>query len=228
MSPVYLSTAYLAPVQYYNKLLSYESVVIEAYENYVKQTYRNRCMIATANGVQSLTIPVEKSAMPNHELSIVNCQLSIIKDIRIADHGNWQHNHWNALVSAYGQSPFFEYYRDDFAPFYNHKFRYLFDWNEQLRLTVCELLDIHPHVSFSTGYDVDVPNDFRESINPRHPATDHSFDPQPYYQVFREKHGFIPNLSIVDLLFNMGPEAVIVIKESSPFQHTVQDADGGD
>ena len=214
MSPVYLSTAYLAPVQYYNKLLSYESVVIEAYENYVKQTYRNRCMIATANGVQSLTVPVEKPASSNHELSIVNCQLSIIKDIRIADHGNWQHTHWNALVSAYGQSPFFDYYRDDFAPFYLRKYRFLFDLNEQLRLTVCELLDIHPIVDLSTGYDIDVPNDFRESICPRHPATDLSFNPQPYYQVFREKHGFIPNLSIVDLLFNMGPESVFVLQHS--------------
>ena len=204
MSTVYLSTAYLAPVQYYCKLISYGLVAMEANENYPKQTYRNRCMIAAANGIQTLSIPIES---PKTE----KCPT---KDIRISEHGNWRHIHWHALVSAYGMSPFFEYYEDDFAPFYHQKYHYLFDFNERLQLTICELLDIHPNIKYTTEYLPEVANDFRTTICPRHPADDNSFHPQPYYQVFREKHGFIPNLSIVDLLFNMGPEATIILVKS--------------
>ena len=204
MTTVYLSTAYLAPVQYYCKLISYESVRMETNENYVKQTYRNRCMIATANGIQLITVPIEN---PQTEKCLT-------KDIRISDHGNWQHIHWNALVSAYGMSPFFEYYEDDFVPFYRQKHHFLFDFNEQLRVIICELLDISPKIDYTAEYLHDVTDDFRTTIRPRQPVEDHSFNPNPYYQVFREKHGFLPNLSIVDLLFNMGPEAAMVLKES--------------
>ena len=198
---VFLSTAYLAPVQYYSKLVSYKTVWIETCETYPKQTYRNRCMIATANGIQSLSVPVEH---PETEKCLT-------KDIRISDHGNWQHIHWNALVSGYGMSPFFEYYEDDFAPFYRQKYRFLIDFNEQLRSTICELLDIHPDVSYTTEYHPEIADDFRTAIRPRQPVVDNTFMPKPYYQVFREKHGFLPNLSIIDLLFNMGPEAVMVL-----------------
>jgi hypothetical protein len=204
MATIYLSTAYLAPVQYYCKLISFDTVMIEANENYVKQTYRNRCMIATANGIQALSIPIEN---PNTD----KCP---IKDIRISDHGKWRHLHWQALVSAYGMSPYFEYYQDDFAPFYKRNYQFLFDFNEQLRLMICELLDIRPNVNFTDIYNATVTNDFREIIRPKHTGIDDSFEPQPYYQVFREKHGFLPNLSIVDLLFNRGPEAVLVLQNS--------------
>ena len=204
MSTVYLSTAYLAPVQYYCKLISYESVMMEACENYLKQTYRNRCMIAVANGIQPLSVPIENPKTDK----------CLTKDIRISDHGNWQHIHWNALVAAYGMSPFFEYYENDFTPFYVQKYHFLFDFNEKLRLTICSLLDIHPEINYTTEYLPDVTDDFRTTIRPKQPVEDYSFDPQVYYQVFKEKYGFLPNLSIVDLLFNMGPEAMIVLKES--------------
>lgn len=207
MEPVYLSTAYLAPVQYYCKLFGYAADVrIEKAENYVKQTYRNRCTIGAAGGPLSLSVPIVKPEG-------LKCPT---KDIRISDHGNWRHLHWNALVSAYHMSPFFEYYEEDFAPFYQRKYTFLFDFNEQLRETVCRLLALEPKVSYTETYLAEVANDFRESIRPRGPVPDAAFTPKPYYQVFREKYGFQPNLSIVDLVFNMGPEAILVLRDSIP------------
>lgn len=204
MNTVYLSSAYLAPVQYYCKLLQYQGVKIEKAENYLKQTYRNRCVIVGANGPLTLSVPIEKP-------ETLKCQT---KDIRISDHGNWRHLHWNALVSAYGTSPFFEYYQDDFAPFYERKFGFLFDFNEALRELICSLLDITPQISYTEVYLPEVEHDFRMVISPKSKTEDPAFSPAPYYQVFRDKHGFLPNQSIVDLLFNMGPEGLLVLQQS--------------
>ena len=201
MSVAYLSTAFLGSVQYYSKLISFDEIRIETEEYYPKQTYRNRCLIAVANGIQALTVPVEK---PN-ALKVPT------RDIRISEHGNWRHLHWNALVSAYNMSPFFEYYADDIRPFYEKKYAFLIDYNESLQTTICNLLDINPKIIQTKKYEPLVENDFRNVIDPRHPLPDEAFIPRPYYQVFREKHGFLPNLSIVDLLFNMGPESILIL-----------------
>jgi hypothetical protein len=202
MSTTCLSTAYLAPIQYFSKLAVYDTIYLETEENYPKQTYRNRCHIASANGLQTLTVPVEKPATLK----------APTRDIRISNHGNWRKLHWNAFLSAYNLSPFFEYYADDFHPFYKKNFRYLLDFNGSLQETICNLLDIHPNIIPTATYQYEVENDFRQAIDPRHSLPDTKFTPRPYYQVFREKHGFLPNLSIVDLLFNMGPEAIFYLK----------------
>ena len=211
-----LSTTYFGPVQWYQKLYRADEAWIERHETFQKQTYRNRCVIATTQGTQVLTVPVERG----------NSQL--IKDIRISDHGNWRHLHWNALQSAYGDSPFFMYYEDDLRPFFEQRWDYLFDFNEAIREKLCELLDIQPTVHYTTAYQKPPffaskasklertlhPSpftDYRESINPKHPAPDPDFTPRRYYQVYEAKHGFQPNLSIVDLLFNMGPEAIFYL-----------------
>ena len=205
MLPVYLATAYLGPVQYYCKLFHYAAVHIETAENYPKQTYRNRCLVAGANGPLCLSVPVEKKESPK-------CPT---RDIRISAHGNWQRLHWNAIASAYNASPFFEYYADDFLPFYEKgKYCFLLDFNERLRELVCGLLDVHPRVSYTSAYAHTVANDFRETIRPRRPGEDPGFRPQAYYQVFGRKTGFLPNLSIIDLLFNMGPEALCILRSS--------------
>lgn len=207
--PALLSSAYFAPIQWYQKLNRYDVCLIEQHDHFVKQTYRNRCVIATVNGVQTLSIPVEK-------FDDVKCEM---KDVRISDHDNWRHQHWNALLSAYGESPFFEYYQDDIRPFYEKKWKFLFDFNMEITHTLCELLDIQsdirPTEEFlpmdKTGETALPYADFREVIRPKRPLADADFVPKPYYQVYEQKIGFQPNLSILDLLFNMGNESIFYL-----------------
>lgn len=206
---IYLSSAYLAPVHYYAKLYEYRAARIEQYDHYLKQTYRNRCLIATASGPLALSVPTEKP------LSL-KC---LMKDIRISDHGNWRHLHWNAIESAYGNTPFFEYYQDDFRPFYEKKYPFLFDFNLQLCRMICSLIDIHPELLPTGEYKQEFAgheHDFRETIHPKKEFSraDPCFIPQSYYQVFETRYGFLPNLSVIDLLFNMGPESLPVLQRS--------------
>lgn len=205
---VYLTSAYWAPVEYYAKLCVADKAYIERYDNYVKQTYRNRCVIAATDGPLALTIPTEKSAT-------AKCPM---KNVRISDHGNWRHMHWNAFVSSYRNSPFFEYYADDFRGFYEKKYSFLWDFNQEICNLVCELIDIHPQMEGTSEYRTELAlneQDFRDRIHPKKDfkVEDPTFHAEPYYQVFKEKFGFLPNLSIADLLFNMGPESLIVLQK---------------
>ena len=207
MSTALLQTTYFGPIQWYQKLCRYDQTLIEQYDSYQKQTYRNRCVIATANGLQALTVPVE------HDTLNIKNEILKVKDLRISDHNNWRRIHWNALQSAYNESPFFDYYADDIRLFFEKKYEFLVDFNEAIRQTVCNLLDIHPQVSYTTDFsrqpsDID---DYREVINAKHPQPDEDFQPRRYWQVFEGKHGFQANLSILDLLFNMGNEAVFYL-----------------
>ena len=197
-------------MQWYQKLHRAEHVWMEQWESFQKQTYRNRCLIATTQGIQALTIPVDRPSTVNY-----------IKDIRVSDHGNWRHLHWNALQSAYGESPFFDYYQDDIRPFFEQRWDFLLDFNEAIRVKMCELIDIQPKVSLTDSWSdishssLHTPHssiiDLRETIRPKHPGADLDFEAKPYYQVYRQKHGFLPNLSILDLLFNMGPESIFYL-----------------
>lgn len=212
-----LSTAYLGPIQYYAKLFGHATAIEERCDHYVKQTYRNRCIIATADGALPLTIPVE--GRPKSE---GGDSKTPVKDIRLSDHGRWRQLHWHALVAAYENSPFFEYYADDFAPIYEGRQRFLVDFNAELQSTVCRLLDIQPDLRINTAHYLDAMSlpdaiDLRERIRPKlgH-AWDTDFQIVPYYQVFAQRTEFLPNLSIVDLLFNLGPESRLVLYRSHP------------
>jgi hypothetical protein len=248
MKELLLSTTYFGPVQWYQKLHRAEYVQMEQWESFQKQTYRNRCLIATTQGVQALTVPIERFTVHSTgsgtpAVATGKAEHTYIKDIRISDHGNWRHLHWNALQSAYGESPFFEYYQDDIRPFFEQRWDYLLDFNEAIRIKMCDLIDIHPRVvptefflcpaemneikesAFGMGYaqksETNISQisfisagqytDFREVIRPKNPLPDPDFEPKPYYQVYQQKHGFLPNLSILDLLFNMGPESIFYL-----------------
>lgn len=206
MSIVLLQTTYFGPIQWYQKLNRYDQVLIEQHDNYQKQTYRNRCVIATANGLQALTVPVEAAG-----------EKCAMKDVRISDHNQWRRVHWNALQSAYSESPFFEYFQDDIRPFFERKYDYLVDFNEAIRQKVCELIEIEPKVEYTKEYfsattsHLSPLDDYREVIHAKHPQPDADFTPKRYWQVFEHKHGFQPNLSILDLLFNMGKESVFYL-----------------
>lgn len=213
MKTALLSSAYFGPVQWYQKLHRYDRCLIEQHDNFVKQTYRNRCIIPTTNGIQTLSIPV--SCPQGSQLS-----KTPMRDVRISDHGNWRHIHWNTLCSAYGESPFFDYYQDDLRPFFERKWTFLFDFNMEITIKMVELLDIRPKISLTTGFLSDTSmaenaienslvDDFRNIIRPKHPGLDSDFMARPYYQVYQQKHGFLPNMSILDLLFNEGNEAIL-------------------
>ena len=202
-----LPCCYLAPVSHYSAYYHADEVRLEVCDNFTKQTLRNRCYIDSPNGALALTIPVVKTEGK-----------TMMKDIRISDHGNWRHQHWVALESSYRQSPFFEYYADDFAPFYEKKWEFLADFNEELMMLVASLLDIEKPIKRTQAFSPLPAPPLGECHNPTGQGSfggngalpqRGSGEGAPYYQVFASRHGFLPDLSIVDLLFNMGPEGVL-------------------
>lgn len=206
---ILLSTAYFAPIRYFSKLIAYPEIYIEQHENFIKQTYRNRAVILGANGPVSLIVPVEKGR---------GQKKTEIKNLRIAHYEEWQRNHWRTIFSAYNSSPFFEYYADEIEPFFRKKHEFLFDFNQQITKTLLEILEI-PSVLKLTDEFEKVPEsclNFRETISPKvHPDIEDShFLARSYTQVFSEKFGFVPDLSILDLLFSEGPSAHGILMES--------------
>jgi len=197
-----LSTAYLGPIQYYLKLLEYPSILFEHCEHYEKQTYRNRCCIYGANGKLNLIIPTQHTG-----------KRIIIKDVNISYENDWQKLHWRSIQTAYRSSPYFEYYEDELAPFFTKKYKLLIEFNEALQLRMLGILGLKIKSSYTTSYQehyVDT-KDYRTAIHSKLQAPDSEF--LTYSQVFENKHGFIPNLSIIDLLFNLGPDAVSYLKK---------------
>jgi len=180
MMKIILPTSYFPSIEYVQAILQVESIEIEIHESFPKQTFRNRMRILSANGVLPLTVPVCKYA--NHEIT---------KNIKISYHENWQKQHWNAILSAYNRSPFFEFYKDYFAPFYEKKIPFLIDYNQELLVLILKILNICKSISFT------------EDFQKEHTA---QFESKPYVytQVFESKYGFTSSLSVLDLLSNAG------------------------
>lgn len=202
-----LSTAYWPNIQYLSKIYQHSEFLIEKFETYPKQTYRNRCELYSANGKISIQVPVQKGSFTN----------VLIKDLQIAYDTNWQKNHLKTIESAYRSTPFFEYYFDDLLPYYQTKLENLFDYNTQILKTCFEWLDIDKEINFTTDFykDIEV-TDYRNAFNPKSnkQTFDKAFKAKEYIQGFEQRHGFIPNLSVLDLVFNLGPESSGIIIKS--------------
>lgn len=201
-----LPTAYFGPVQYYCRVIPAYRITIEQYDNYSRQTYRNRCTILGANGPVNLSIPVKKQGKGK----------TLVKDIVIDYDTNWQKDHYRGIISAYTSSPFFEFYFDDYRWVFSEKPRYLIDLNMRVNEIIMSQLELQTELSLSNEFKfLEKERDLRNIISPKSSLKeDKSFKPAKYTQVFSDRFGFIPNLSVIDLLFNTGPEAVGILKES--------------
>lgn len=204
-----LTTAYLPPIQYFAKLVSYPIVTIEIHDTYAKQSYRNRCVILSCNGPLSLTIPVIRQ----------NGNHTLVKDIKIDYSTNWQKNHWKAIESAYRTSAYFDFVADVMFPFYKSKEQFLFDHNSKITTELLNFIGIYKTIKESSEYvkeySIDC-DDFRNVIHPKpqYQTNDLQFKPSTYFQVFGDRFNFTPNLSIIDLLFNEGLNSLSVLEKS--------------
>lgn len=199
---VTLPLAYAGSTAMYKLMAGASTVYVEVYDNYSRQTFRTRTVIMGANGQESLTIPVVKPA-----------EKTLVKDILINNEKKWQIEHLRALQTAYNTSPFLEFYLDDLLPFYTKKFKYLADYNMQMMQTICSMLGISPELRFTDHYERVLENDYRHLVE-KHAQVPEYLNLEPYYQVFGQKFGFQPNLTILDLIFNMGPESILFVKKS--------------
>ena len=199
-----LSTAYFPPIQYFTKFLLYDKILIEQYETYSKQSYRNRCEIYGANGKLTLSVPILKK----HNKKV------LIKDIQISYDTNWIKLHLKSIESAYRSAPFYEFYIDEILTLFQVKPKYLMEFNLEITETILSFFKIENDINLTANYEKHLlSEDFRDSIHPkkRMQSEDNEFNPVGYYQVFSERYGFLPNLSILDILFNKGPEAKSVL-----------------
>ncbi|MFA5851011.1 MAG: WbqC family protein [Bacteroidales bacterium] len=195
----YLTTAYLPPIEYVRLISKSDFTLIEKFEKYQKQSYRSRCHIYSANGILPLIIPVSREN--GHSVNISEIKIDYTK--------KWQKQHWRAIVSAYKNSPFFEYYQDDIVPFYIEEEELLFNFNSKVLKTILNLIGVDYNLGTTDSFQNTYLNgDFRELIHPKRETTLMKNENGRYHQVFAHKHGFIQNLSVLDLLFNEGPDAL--------------------
>lgn len=196
-----LSTAYFPPIIWMAYLHQKENISIDAKETYSKQTFRNRCQIATANGLMNLSIPVKKP----------NGNQTISQDIQIEYEEKWSLQHWKSIKTAYESSPFFLYYQDEIEELLKKKYHSLIELNETIVIELTSLMNLDIEIKYTEDFAPVDPQktDLRFDI---HPKKDLKVKWPKYYQTFDDKLGFIPNLSILDLLFNLGPESILYLE----------------
>ncbi len=193
---VILPIVYLGNIEYYSLLNRAEEVFFDLHGHYLKQNFRNRTEIYGANGKLNLIIPVEKHK--NH---------TALQDIKISYDHFWQKQHWKSIASAYRSSPYFEFYEDEFEELFMKKYTYLVEFNLALQDKILECLSISPTITFSKEHHKEIEGftNYRGYFTPKQKSLE--FPKEPYNQVFEDKYGFIPNLFILDLLFNEGPNS---------------------
>lgn len=204
-----LNTAYLPNIDYFLLITKFQNVVIEANENYSKQSFRNRCSILSPNGVIDLTIPILKNY--SDKINIAQC--------RTSENINWRILHWRAIETAYNSSPYFLYYKDTLKSiYYSENSTHLLKFNSDLTTTITKMIGINTKFFFSEEYlpSYSIGNDYRQILHPKKKNLLDNEKYIPYSQVFDYKFGFVKNLSIIDLLFSMGPETLHYLKKMTP------------
>lgn len=194
---ILISSAYLPPVEYFSLILKADEVFIEREENYLKQTFRNRCYILSAQGRQILSVPVYLGSL--HKTPV--------KDIRIDYSKRWQQVHLRAIIASYRSSPYFEFYFEDLEKIILRTHQFLLDLNSELTESLLSILGIRTSISYTALFEPfgETENDFRYTISPKNKS---ALALKAYTQVFNKNNEFVAGLSIIDLIFNMGPEAV--------------------
>jgi hypothetical protein len=208
---IILEIQYFAPIQYYCKLLGYNNVIIEDSEHYSKGSFRNRCMIAMSNSIHSLSIPLASGKN----------QQADIRNVRPDNSQPWQKNHFRSIRTAYGSAPYFEHYEERLYKLFEKKYQFLFDLCLDIQSEVCSMIKLKCESTFSNEYKPSYNDteflDFRNKISPKTCfdfVWDNEFSPAAYPQIFEERNGFLPNLSILDLLLCTGPEAIYYLNRS--------------
>ena len=202
-------SAYMGSVRYYAALMAAGNGVVDAVQHIGKHSWKhNHCRILGANGIQTLAVPIEKCSGLDHRLAM--------RDLKISEHGDWRRIHWGAIFSAYGKTPFFEYIEDDLKRVYDRADKWLLDFNMSLHEVICQFLDLPVTLSIAEiGMSSDVPGniDFRESVGGKYHDGITAINDVPYYNIWSARHGFIPDLSILDLLMNNGRESIFTLLE---------------
>jgi hypothetical protein len=202
--PVIVSTAYFPPVQYFSKIVPAQRTILELHENYSKQSYRNRCNILSSTGVQTLSVPVQRGSF--HKVAL--------RDLKIEYSKPWQQIHLRSLKTAYSSSAFYEYMKDDVESCILKGHTYLLDLNLSILEMLNTTLELGLNIEFSSEYLAYYPGalDLRDIIHPKREENDAVRNTQSYFQVFSKDNSFVPGLSILDLMFNMGLESLTYLK----------------
>ena len=207
LKDILLSSAYFPPIQYFSHISEADNILIEVEENYIKQTYRNRCKIYSPKGMQILTVPVERGSF--HKVKI--------SSLRIDYSRHWQENHLRTLKTAYNSSAFYEFYIDEISEIIMRKHKYLLDLNMEILDKFLSILELDKNIVPTESY-ISNPSAYRDLRNTIHPKlNDRQFCEKlpEYFQVFSVESGFIPDLSILDLIFNTGPEAYSYLSQKN-------------
>ncbi len=198
---ILLETQFLPPIPYWKHFFAAETVIIDDKERYIKRSYRNRCTIATANGPLNLSIPLKQGKT-----------LLTITEVQIDYSRPWQKEHWHSILSAYGRSAFFEYYKDEFKVVFLQEIPLLFDYNLQLLKLICRFLSLpNNKIKLLSECEGMVFTDYRNTVSHQLPANHYPLT-TPYSQPFADRFGFLPNLSIIDLVFNEGKGTLDMLK----------------